>query len=182
MRVSLLGALLSASVIVAACFTDRPSEDLACSINADCDTRFPGENRRCDSGYCVVQNCPADCTSCDETAQTCMVDCTSTKSCAGTITCPSGWSCTISCVGGDACNDISCETQSTCNITCSGTNACGDVQCASACKCDLACTGSACGVMSCPTVGNGANQVRCTADGSSDTECDSAHAPGCTKC
>jgi hypothetical protein len=36
--------------------------------------------------------------------------------------------------------------------------------------------------MSCPTRGNGANQVRCTEDGSTSSPCDSSRAPSCAGC
>lgn len=177
----MFAGLMLASIVVVACFVDRPTEALECSTMADC-AGFP-ELRACTGGYCTVQNCPADCTACDEAAMTCQVDCTTTDTCAGTITCPSGWTCTISCTGVGACNSVECQTGSTCSIACAGDGACGDIRCSNACKCDLDCVGTACDSMSCPTTGGGGpNQVNCTADGTANTECDSARDSRCTKC
>ncbi|HEY5952157.1 MAG TPA: hypothetical protein VIV40_41955 [Kofleriaceae bacterium] len=174
-----LGVLMGAALF-AACFVDRPSETYTCTSNADC-TGFT-DGRQCKSGYCVVPNCPADCTSCDEEQRTCIADCTSSDSC-GSVTCPTGWTCTINCVGGNACSNVTCLAGADCTITCSGTDACETVDCAAACKCDLSCVvGDECNTPDCPTVGNGANQTHCTSDGTTATSCDSAHAAGCTKC
>lgn len=178
MKAIALATLTSTALLCAACFVERPSQSFECSDNADC-SGF-AENRQCRSGYCVVPNCPSDCTSCDEEAQTCLVECSSSASC-GNVICPSGWDCTINCIGGNACNDVDCFSGSRCAITCSGTDACRTVDCSSACKCDLACAAGACDTPDCPTVGNGTNQVQCTADGSPTGTCDSSP-PGCTSC
>jgi hypothetical protein len=178
-RVATLATILISSVIVA-CFVDRPTEELSCSNNSQC-AGF-GEFRVCGSGYCVVPNCPADCTSCDEAAMTCQVDCTTAQGCSREITCPAGWSCTINCVGDGACSDIECQAGAKCVIACTGDNACGDVRCSSACQCDLDCVGAACDSKSCPTIGNGGNQVRCTSDGTATGECDSTVDSRCTRC
>ena len=180
MRTGTLGALLGGAIVFAACFIERPSETLECSSNDDC-VGF-ADNRQCQSGYCVVPNCPDDCTSCDEAARTCNVDCTSDERCSGTITCPSGWSCTINCDGEGACDDVQCNSGSRCNITCSDTGSCDHVDCNDACQCDLACALGACDSFSCPTRGNGANQVTCTQDGTTATPCDSARAASCAGC
>ena len=172
---AILAALLCA-LAVAACFVDRPSQAFECATTADCES-----GRQCTSGYCVVPNCPADCTTCDEAARTCQVECTTADSC-GNVTCPSGWDCTINCVGGNACLDIDCLTGSKCSITCTGTDACETVDCSSACKCDLVCASGACNTPDCPSVGNGANQVRCTSDGTATGICDSTRDPGGAKC
>jgi hypothetical protein len=179
MRASVLGAIASGALI-AACLIDRPSESFSCTSTADC-AGLDG-NRVCETGYCIVQNCPEDCTTCDEDARTCMVECNSPDDCDDTITCPSGWSCTINCNGDSACNDISCTNGSRCAINCNGPNACDAIACDNACECDLACASGACDSFSCPTRGNGANQVRCTEDGTTATPCDSARAASCAGC
>lgn len=183
MRTLLLGAVMSVATMVA-CLVDRTSEAFECTSQAQCDTRFPDDDRQCTGGYCIVPDCPDDCTSCDETTNVCNIDCTSVDECFGTITCPPGWHCLINCDGDGACNDISCESGSECDIVCTGFDACGDVTCDDACRCDVTCDelGGACDSMTCPTIGNGANQVRCTTDGTVDGECDSARAPGCARC
>ncbi|HEX5061696.1 MAG TPA: hypothetical protein VFV99_20155, partial [Kofleriaceae bacterium] len=132
-------------------------------------------------GYCVVSSCPRDCTECDEVEKTCTAECTSAASC-NNVTCPTGWDCTIHCTGANACADITCESDSKCAITCSGTDACETVFCTAACKCDLDCAAGACNTPSCPTVGNGGNQVQCTTDGTNTSNCDSGHAAGCATC
>ena len=180
MRTTSLGGVLSAAVAIAACFVDRPSESLECSTTDDCAAL--ADNRQCQSGYCVVPNCPDDCTSCDENARTCNVDCTTDERCADTITCPSGWTCTITCTGDNACDDVQCNSGSRCDIACSGTGACEQIDCDNACQCDLACAAGACNGFSCPTRGNGANQVTCTEDGTTATPCDSARAASCAGC
>lgn len=179
MKASTLGGVLAASFIVA-CFVDRPTDELACSVDADCSGG--SEFRKCSAGYCVVPQCPSDCTSCDEAARSCIIDCSSAGDCDGTIDCPAGWDCTINCIGDGACNDIVCASDSRCTIACSGFNACGDVQCSSACQCDVDCAVGACESMSCPAVGGGGNQVRCTADGTVGAECDSTVDSRCASC
>ncbi len=166
-------AIVLGSSVVAACLVDRPSTSFQCQTQADC-----GDGRVCTDGYCVVSSCPDDCTSCDEGAKTCQVNCTSADDCAGTIDCPSGWTCTISCIGGGACNDIRCGGGSRCDITCTGDNACDDITCDNACACDLTCVGDACNSWSCPSVG--ANE--CSTDGTVDTPCDSSRMGSCAKC
>jgi len=178
MQARTLAALFGISFAVA-CLVDRPSEDLTCSTTADC-TGF-SEPRACMEGYCVEQNCPDDCTACDEGARTCQVDCTTDAGCGG-VFCPDGWNCTIRCIGGGACNNVNCQDGSQCSIVCMGDNACGDIDCDGACPCDLECVGAACGSKDCPTVGGGANTVNCTADGTTNTECDSGHDSRCAGC
>lgn len=178
MRATTLGGVAGVAIIVA-CTIDRPSATLECNVDVDCD-RFD-DNRICESGFCVVSNCPPNCTECDEAAGTCLVECTSDRTC-GEVTCPAGWNCTINCVGADACNDVVCLDNSRCTITCSGDGACSDIRCADACQCDLTCAGTACDLKDCPSHGNGANQVQCTVDGTSGTECDSARDSRCTQC
>ena len=179
MRARTLAALFGVTFAVA-CLVDRPSEDLTCSTTADCG-RFP-ELRACIDHYCVVQDCPDDCTACDESAKTCQVDCSSADDCSGDITCPDGWNCTIRCIGDGACNDVNCQSGSQCSIVCMGDGACGDIRCDDACQCDLDCVGGACSSMQCPTVGGGGNPVHCTADGTDNTECDSARDSRCAGC
>ena len=179
MRVATLSTILIGSVIVA-CFVDRPSEDLTCSDDSQC-TEFV-EFRSCVSGYCVVPNCPDDCTACNESAMTCQIDCTAADDCAGDITCPTGWTCTVNCVGDGACNNIECQSGAKCTIACTGDKACGDIRCSSACQCDLDCVGTACDSRSCPVIGNGGNQVRCTSDGTTATDCDSTVDSRCARC
>ena len=179
MRTSTLAGLFAVAFIVA-CFVDRPSEQLECATDNDC-TGYD-ELRKCTGGYCVVPQCPSDCTACDEAAKTCQVDCSSTDDCEGTIDCPAGWYCTINCVGTGACNNINCASNARCTIACSGSDACGDVQCSNACQCDLDCPTGSCGSMSCPQVGGGGNPVRCTAGGASGAECDSTVDSRCASC
>jgi hypothetical protein len=178
MKLATSAALLVAALLVA-CFVERPSDSFKCSTQADC-MGLDG-NRVCTSGFCVVPNCPSDCTTCDEAKKTCLAECTSSTSC-GQVTCPSGWTCTINCTGGNACADVDCAAGSTCIVTCSGTDACETVDCGAACACDLTCATGACNAPNCPTVGNGANLMRCTTDGTQNANCDSAHAAGCTRC
>lgn len=179
MRTPTLAAVLIASFAIS-CFIDRPSEELTCGTTADC--AGLSDRHQCMSGYCLVPNCPPSCTSCNETAMTCQVDCTTEAACAGPITCPMGWTCTVSCVGGGACQDVECENGASCDITCSGAGACGAIQCASACACDVACAAGACTSMACPERGGGGNQVQCTVDGLAGTECDSARDSRCARC
>jgi hypothetical protein len=179
MRARTLAGLMAATSIVA-CLIDRPSESLTCSTSADC-ADLTGLHV-CTSGYCVVPNCPEDCTACDENLRTCTVDCSSADDCSGTVTCPSGWTCTINCVGDGACADVECQNGSRCAIACSGTGACEDLRCSSACRCDVDCAAGACTSMTCPVRGNGANQIRCTTDQTTATECDSTVDTRCASC
>lgn len=173
---SVLRALI-AITLLGACFVHRASDAFQCTTQEDCIT-----GRMCKEGYCVIPNCPSDCTMCDEDAKTCLVECTSTDTC-GSVNCPSGWTCTINCTGANACASIDCNSGSRCIVTCTGTDACETLDCDAACKCDLSCSAAdACNPPSCPVIGNGANAVRCTADGQTGSLCDSAHAVGCTKC
>ncbi|NVB80050.1 MAG: hypothetical protein HOV81_16775 [Kofleriaceae bacterium] len=173
MKPQLLAIVLGGSVI-AACFVERPSAVFECNDQSDC-----SDGRTCTDGYCVVSNCPDDCTSCNEGAKTCLVTCTSADECFGTIDCPSGWTCTITCTGDGACRDVRCASGSKCDITCTGSNACDDIYCSNACGCDLTCIGTACSSWSCPTANNG---NECTTDGTVDTPCDSSRTGSCTKC
>ena len=165
------GAALFVLVIVA-CTVNRPSEGFTCATDADCT-----DNRKCDSGYCVMQNCPADCTSCSEAAKTCIMECSTASSC-GSVTCPNGWTCAINCIGAGACTDVSCAGGSKCSINCSGNGACNNISCKDACKCDLQCANGACDTITCPTASGG---EKCTTDGSGGSPCLSSPA-GCTKC
>ena len=171
------GAVLVAVAIVAlaiaACLTNRVSEDFACSSDTDCK-----DGRHCAQGYCIEPNCPRDCDACDEAAQTCTMNCSSGDDCGGFVNCPDGWTCTINCIGDGACGDITCDSGSQCTITCSGTDACGEVSCRDSCKCDLTCAAGACGTITCPT---GMAAQKCTTDGAQGSPCDSSPA-GCTKC
>lgn len=179
MKAVTLGALMCAAALIAACFVDRPSEAFQCTTTADCASL--GGNRQCMDNYCVVVNCPSDCSSCDIAAKTCTAECTTADRC-GSVDCPAGWTCTINCTGSNACNNVTCPAGSTCAIACTGANACDNVSCEDACKCDLTCAAGACNTPTCPAVGNGANRVECTSDGTATGNCDSAHAPGCAKC
>jgi hypothetical protein len=179
MRALTLSAVLG-GVLVTACLVDRPSETLVCATAADC-AGFT-DNRVCTGGFCVVSNCPGDCTSCNEALSTCQIDCTSANDCAGTVTCPAGWDCTISCVGDGACNDVICAAETECTISCVGAGACGDVDCSNACRCDLDCMGGACASMACPERGGGNNAVTCTVDSTAATECDSTRDSRCAGC
>jgi hypothetical protein len=179
MRAWTLGVIASGALVVA-CMIDRPSDSLTCSTTDEC-AGFDG-NRVCMGGYCIEQNCPDDCTTCDEANRTCIVECNAPGECDDIITCPSGWSCTVNCNGGGTCNDITCSSNSRCAINCNGPDACSDIDCDSACQCDLTCASGACGSFACPSRGNGANQVQCTVDGTTATTCDSAHAASCAGC
>jgi hypothetical protein len=179
MKTAKLGALIGVA-LAAACFVERPSDSFKCETTADCVGYDDG--RQCKSGFCVVPNCPTDCTECDEELKTCTAECTSADSC-GAVNCPTGWTCTINCTGGNACSNINCVVGSNCTINCIGTDACETVDCSAACECDLNCViGDACNMPQCPIVGNGGNQVNCTSDGTAAGACDSAHAAGCAKC
>lgn len=169
---ALAGAALSVLVIVA-CTVNRPSDSYTCATDTDCT-----DNRHCSSGYCVIQNCPSDCTTCNETAKTCTMECSNADSC-GNVNCPTGWTCTINCIGDGACNDVSCAGGSKCSINCSGAGACADISCRDACKCDLQCASGACAAISCPT--GATPNDKCTTDGSIGSPCLSSPA-GCTKC
>ncbi len=179
MRARTVGGLCSVALFVA-CFIDKHSDSLTCTTNDDC-ADLDG-NRICTGGYCVESNCPDECTTCDEFMRTCTVECTTDEQCSAPITCPSGWNCTINCTGEGACDDVFCRDGSRCTVNCNGTNACNDVECSDACRCDLTCVSGACDSMSCPTRGNGANQVHCTQDGSTSSPCDSSHAASCASC
>ena len=80
-----------AIVMIAAgsCFVDRKSDGLTCGAGGTC-----AGTRICENGYCVEQDCPGDCTACNEADKTCTVECTDSHHC-GDVFCPSGWTCTI---------------------------------------------------------------------------------------
>jgi hypothetical protein len=167
-----LAAVLLCGLVIVACTVSRPSDAFTCATDADC-----MDNRKCDGGYCVEQNCPSDCTSCSESAKTCTMECSSANDC-GSVTCPNGWSCTINCIGGGACNDVTCAGGSKCSINCSGAGACNDISCKDACKCDLQCATGACDTITCPAAAAG---EKCTTDGAVGSPCLSSPS-GCTKC
>ena len=162
MRAILVGLAIAA----AGCLVSRRSPDLECSATTDCTG-----GRTCNGGYCVLDGCPAGCTSCDTAAKTCAITCTAAGACSN-VTCPTGYSCDIAGATGAACGAITCST-GRCTITCAGANACGAIDCASACACDVTCVGSGCGAESCPARGGA-----CTSGGN----CDSAARPPCDSC
>ncbi|HTL32903.1 MAG TPA: hypothetical protein VL326_07255 [Kofleriaceae bacterium] len=167
-----LAGVALVALTIAACLVHRPSDEFTCSTDTDCK-----DGRTCQSNYCALPNCPADCDSCNESAKTCTMNCSTDDNC-GSVRCPDGWTCTINCMGDGACDDVTCDSDSQCNITCSGTNACNDIQCHDSCKCDLTCASGACDTISCPT---GMAASRCTTDGTAGSPCLSTPA-GCTKC
>ena len=177
-------------VVLVGCSVNRKSDHFSCGSNGDC-----MDNRICDRGFCVEQECPSPCTSCDNVAMTCEVDC-SGHSC-GNVHCPDNYNCTVNCTGNNACTSVTtsngtgltvtcsgnqacrridCGTKE-CNITC-GTNSCPNIDCSNSCKCDVGCNGAnACGSMSCPD-----NGTLCTQGGVSGAPCSSSFAPACSSC
>jgi len=165
--------LVTALLLLTACTVSRRTEGYACSTSADCEN-----GRACESNWCVVATCPADCTTCDTTLKTCQIACASMSRC-GSISCPMGWSCSITCTGNNACGNITCASGSTCAVTCSGSRSCGTLDCDAACKCDQTCsTTDACDPSQCPVAGS----IQCTSDGVAGSPCVSARNAGCTKC
>jgi len=164
-------------LVPGACTVHRPSEDLACTTNADC---TGPDFRTCQGGYCLPSSCPATCTSCDEANQICDMTCDVTHPC-GIVSCPTGWTCQIACTSPSACSSVTCETGSRCTVACATADACGTVTCTDACACDVSCAQGTC-VDSCPSHGNGANRVDCTIDGTPGAACSSTAQTGCDTC
>lgn len=146
-----------------ACSIDHASDEIACTTQADCDG-----SRSCVDGYCVVAStsCPGGCASCDTAAKTCAIDSNGN----GKVTCPDGWSCTITC-SNNACRDVDCEGAASCTVQCLGAGSCDAVKCGAG-RCQIACTGaSSCGDVDCRDAC--ACEVTCTGSSS----CDTAHCP-----
>ena len=173
MRPSVLALLLSVSVATA-CLVNTRSGDLACSMTSDCTSP-----RVCEGGYCVIDEnaCPAVCNGGCSTDGTCNINGAGGDS----ITCPSGKTCNIDCIGDNACGNITCGIGD-CIITCSGTNACGDVACGNhgAGRCRVECAGTnACGDVAC------SNACDCVVDGCTTSGCGTLTCPrlnGTTYC
>ena len=162
-----------AIVMIAAgsCFVDRKSDGLTCGAGGTC-----AGTRICENGYCVEQDCPGDCTACNEADKTCTVECTDSHHC-GDVFCPSGWTCTITCSADNACGNITCASDASCSIDCQAGGACDQIKCSSACKCDVNCPAGNCGQNSCPQRGS----TKCTSDGTGNGTCTSAPA-SCNAC
>ncbi len=189
-------------VMLGGCSIDHRTDSLKCGSSSDC-----SDGRTCDldiGGYCVTSGssstmCPAECASCDFTQATP----TCTIASGGSVQCPSGFFCDITCggsagncsavtCGDDGCDvtctsagacggTISCPGNGPCQIDCQTSGACsGIVTCTNSCKCDMTCTGTgACGgVQNCPKHG----ATRCTTDGSPLSPCDSSSSASCDQC
>ena len=87
--------------------------------------------------------CPATCTSCGSNGsgeRTCDIDCSQKNCTNGTITCPTGFACTIMCSQNNDCPTVNCSTAAACAVTCSGDSSCEQVTCGSG-ACDVTCSG-----------------------------------------
>lgn len=210
--VAWLSVLVLASISAGSCSINHRSGEFECSKQSDCP-----DGRVCTGGYCVVpggtvdapksdgpaidgtpgdgpmNNCPPQCTSCDQGSHTCKIDCAVT-SCNSQVVCPTGWNCDVACTVSNSCRSgVKCPAgANSCNITCSGTGSCRSLECGTG-KCDVACTGS----MSCRGVdcgnscgcdvkcGPGATceAVQCTAfQCDTGLGCSSMVVPSCRTC
>jgi hypothetical protein len=86
----------------------------------------------------------------------CVIACPGAPGCGGTIKCPPGVACNVTCSGAQSCAGIDCGTASSCGVTCNGNQSCGSIQgtagqttvnCTGkdACK-DVGCGGATCAV------------------------------------
>ena len=168
-------------MVLAGCSIEHATDQLACTVQSDCET-----GRTCTNGYCVIgganNGCPGDCTTCDLTAKTCSL----AGNGANKVTCPTGYHCTITC-GNNGCRDVDCEGAASCDINCSGgascdsvkcgagactvactgDNSCGNIDCRDSCACDVTCTGGGCDQARCPdgcTSGDGCSSQAATCD------------------
>ena len=182
---------LAGGWIASACFVDRKSDTLACTVQSDCTSP-----RVCENGYCVVDpnGCPSACTSCDLSVSphVCIVDGTD----GNNFTCPSGVKCEITCSSGSgskSCNDITCAAGSQCTVMCSADGACDNVTCNGK-SCTVACTtGNACNNLTCGggdngrcnltcAVANACNNVTCSSACACDVTCGGTNACNAISC
>lgn len=178
---SALCVLGFAALVVAgasSCWVDTRSGEFACSTDSDC-AGFSDPPRICDPAihFCVPLECPGACDVCDFTdplAPRCAISCGSGASSCGSVTCPAGFLCNVTCSGMSACGTINCGGAIACNVTCTGGNtnneacnnvecgegpcsvqcltdhACDDADCNDSCQCDVTCASAdACGLVDC---------------------------------
>ncbi|HSN27504.1 MAG TPA: hypothetical protein VLT45_14515 [Kofleriaceae bacterium] len=153
MRPSVLALILSVAVATS-CLVSARSDKLACTTTSDCTSP-----RVCEGGYCVVDvnACPALCDGGCGSDGSCNITGTGGDS----ITCPSGKTCNITCVGG-ACGSITCTEADKCTIMCVGDSACGPITCGTA-DCIITCEGTnACDNITCGSRNSGRCRVGCT--------------------
>lgn len=127
--------------LVTACTINERSADYTCTVQADCTG-----GRTCSSGLCVAggmgsNGCPTACTSCDAAAKTCAIEG------GNTVTCPTGWSCFVTCSRTNSCDKVDCDGATSCTVTCSGVDSCKELRCRTG-RCNVACSGQG----SCDTV------------------------------
>lgn len=160
--------LAIAVVLVVACTVDRRSTSLECTTSGDCNN-----GRTCDQGYCVGSGgppCPKQCTSCSGTGtvQTCNI----TGTGSGTIACPAGFNCNVTCPVANACGTVQCTTDA-CTVNCMAAMSCGTIECSSSCGCQVNCPAGNCGTNNCPTGAMGAACVNGSACSTSPRGCNS---------
>lgn len=96
--------------------------------------------------------CPAAGGTCN--GATCVIACPGAPGCGGTIVCPPGIACSVTCSGMQSCGSVDCGTASSCSINCNGNQSCGAVrgmaaQTAITCSGKDACKNVGCGGASC---------------------------------
>lgn len=170
-----LGWLALVIGVASSCWVDNRSGDYECSTDTEC-AGF-ADDRVCDTaiGFCVPEVCPAACDSCNVSMKTCAINCGQGGTVCGSVSCPDGYACTITCSGTNSCGAVNCADAASCVVNCSGGNmnnpACSNVQCGdgpcnvkcltdqacdvvdcnNSCKCDVACTlGLSCETATCP--------------------------------
>lgn len=127
--------ILVLAALLAACTINERSTEYTCSTQADCPA-----GRSCSTGLCVVvgtgsNGCPAGCTSCDATARTCAIEG------GNNVTCPTGWSCNVTCSRANSCDKIDCDGATSCTVTCSGVDSCKELRCRTG-RCAVTCSGN----------------------------------------
>lgn len=108
--------------------------------------------QRCPSGTCISSS-PND---------ICQLNCQDpTVDCSGTMVCPPGLDCLISCQNNDCTMGIDCSQSGFCSMNCTGDNACGGPILCGTNGCTMQCTGlNACsGAIEC---GTGYCSISCT--------------------
>ena len=96
-------ALAALALVLAACSINHVSEELACTVQADCTG-----GRNCVNNFCVTASgsgCPDQCVTCDTTAKSCTLDGSGQGN--NTLTCPNGFDCTVTCTG--RCRRVDCS-------------------------------------------------------------------------
>ena len=186
MKPAIFSCVVLALVFGLHCSIDKRSDAFACNTTADCNT-----GRQCIGGFCVVEGsgnpvdaphgpgidaprptdagsgsntCPAACTSCgsdNKGGKTCTIDCTVQDCSNGTITCPAGYECTITCSNQNDCRTIDCVNSASCDVMCIGAQTCNRVTCGSG-ECNIQCIGQS----SCKTNIDCGNSCAC------DVACD----------